>query len=105
MPHASKWLQHRIFSGKRRSKMKQFVYTIRDKDGIHMRPAGMLVKKMKGFSSQVSLSRGPDSADLKKIYALMGLGVQQGEIVTVTADGQDEDMAIAAAELFFVEHL
>ena len=35
----------------------------------------------------------------------MGLGVKNGEEVTVTADGADEDKAIAELEAFFKENL
>ena len=38
--------------------MKTFQYTIQDEMGIHARPAGMLVKEAKAFSSKVSLEAG-----------------------------------------------
>ncbi len=33
-------------------------------------------------------------ADMKKIFAVMGLAVKCGETVTIAADGPDEDAAI-----------
>ena len=38
--------------------MKTFQYTIQDEMGIHARPAGMLVKEAKAFSSKVTLEAG-----------------------------------------------
>ena len=43
--------------------MKQFQYTITDANGIHARPAGLLVKEAQRFASAVKLIRGEKSAD------------------------------------------
>lgn len=37
--------------------MKEFNYTITDPEGIHMRPAGELVKVAKQFESKITISR------------------------------------------------
>ena len=36
-------------------KMKEFKYVVTDNEGIHARPAGELVKLVKGFESTVSI--------------------------------------------------
>ena len=53
--------------------MKQFTITIQDKEGLHARPAGLLSKAAKGFQCAVTLTKGEKTADLKKIFAVMGL--------------------------------
>lgn len=85
--------------------MKEFKYTIQDELGIHARPAGMLVKQAAGFKSTITLSNGVKSADAKRIMAVMGMGVKQGQEVTVTIEGEDEEAAAAAVEAFFRENL
>ncbi|MDR0362011.1 MAG: HPr family phosphocarrier protein [Planctomycetota bacterium] len=85
--------------------MKEFSYVIRDEDGIHARPAGMLVKKMQEFSSVVSLKNGDKSADGKKLFQVMKLGAKCNDAITVAADGPDEDGAIAAAKAILEENL
>ena len=55
--------------------MKEFKYIITDPEGIHARPAGELVKAAKGFASAIKITKGEKSADAKKIFGLMGLGV------------------------------
>jgi len=80
--------------------MKEFSYTITDPVGIHARPAGLLVKTAKQFKSDIKLIKGTKTADLKKIFAVMTLGVKQGDSVKVSAEGIDEDIAInAVAEI------
>lgn len=80
--------------------MRSFIYTIKDEQGIHARPAGLIVKEAKTFRSEIILKRGNDMADLKKLFAVMGLAVKKGEEVTVTINGDDEDEAANNLESF-----
>lgn len=80
--------------------MKTIQYTITDREGIHARPAGLLVKQANKFESAITIRKGEKSADAKRIFAVMGLAAKQNEEITVTAEGRDEDAAIAAIETF-----
>ena len=77
--------------------MKEFTYTIKEPVGIHARPAGLLVKEVKGYQSK--------SVNAVKLMALMGMGIKCGDTVTVQVEGADEETAAAALEKFFNEHL
>ena len=83
--------------------MIQFQYTITDPNGLHARPAGLLVKEAQKFSSAVKLTRGEKSADLKRLFAVMGMGVKYGKTVEVTVDGADEAQDAQILEQFFRE--
>lgn len=85
--------------------MKEFKYVITDAEGIHARPAGILVKQAAGYSSAIKICKDEKSADAKRIFGVMGLGVKQGQEVVVTAEGEDEDKAIEELEKFFKENL
>ena len=76
--------------------MKEFQYTVKDACGIHARPAGLLVKVAKGFASTATLEKDGKSCDLRKLMALMGMGVKQGDTVTVKVEGDDEAAAAEA---------
>lgn len=84
--------------------MKEVTFTITDPQGIHARPAGLLVKEAKKYASTLTILKGTKKGDLKKIFTVMGLGVKQGETVTVQAQGADEDAAAAAMEAFLKEN-
>ncbi len=84
--------------------MKEFKYTVTDPVGIHARPAGILVKEAKNFVSKITITKGEKSADMRKLLALMGLGVKQGEEVTVQIEGDDEEACAAYIEKFFSEN-
>lgn len=85
--------------------MKSFEYTITDAVGIHARPAGMLVKKASAFQSHINLSSGGKNADVKKLLALMSLGVKKDATLVVTVEGNDEEEAAKELLCFFQENL
>lgn len=85
--------------------MREFKYVITDSLGIHARPAGEFVKAAKEFEAGVTVSKGGKDADAKKIFALMGLGVKQGDEITVRIEGADEEKAAAALEGFLKSKL
>ena len=85
--------------------MKTFDYTVKDELGIHARPAGLLVKEAKNFQSECTITKGDKTKKLTQLMMLMSLGVKQGETVTVTAEGADEDAAIAGLKEFFEANL
>jgi len=85
--------------------MKEFTYVITDKEGIHARPAGALVKEAAAFPCSVTIAKGDKEVDAKRIFGVMGLGVKCGEEITVRTDGEKEDEAIAALEAFLKSNL
>lgn len=85
--------------------MKSFTYTINDELGLHARPAGLLVKEAKKYESECTITKDGKTKKLTQLMMLMSLGVKQGETVTVTAEGADEDAAIAGLKEFFEANL
>ena len=85
--------------------MKEFKYVITDPEGIHARPAGLLVKKAASYASTIMIGKGEKSADAKRIFGVMGLGVKNGEEIFMTAEGADEAEAIEGMEQIFKENL
>lgn len=85
--------------------MTTFQYTITDEVGIHARPAGLLVKEAKQYDASITLECNGKSADVKKLMALMALGVKQGDTVTVSVDGGDEASVATKLEGFFKVNL
>ena len=93
-----------LIIGKGEHNMK-FEYVIKDSVGIHARPAGSLVKKVKEYSSKVTIIKGDKSVDGNKLMALMSLGIKCGDTITVKVEGDDEDTAGPDIKLFFEENL
>ncbi|BCJ97821.1 HPr family phosphocarrier protein [Anaerocolumna chitinilytica] len=85
--------------------MKTFDYTVKDELGIHARPAGLLVRSASTFKSSITLKKGDKEADLKRLFAVMGLSVKKADTVTVVINGEDEDEALKAIKQFFESNL
>lgn len=85
--------------------MKTFKYIIQDEVGIHARPAGILVKEAKLHASKAILTANGKSAELSRLMAIMSLGVKKGTEVTVSVEGDDEDVAADKLEEFFKANL
>jgi phosphocarrier protein len=86
--------------------MKSFEYTITEPVGIHARPAGLLVKEIKGFKgSAVTISKGEKSVNALKLMALMQMGIKQGDTIRVDIEGGDEESTAEALEAYFKENL
>ena len=85
--------------------MKEFKYVITDPEGIHARPAGLLVKKAASYASTIMIGKGEKSADAKRIFGIMGLAAKKDDEIVLTADGADEADAIAAIEEFLKANL
>lgn len=85
--------------------MKSFEYVIKDEIGIHARPAGLLVKEAKNYSSKITIEMNGKVAEATKLMAIMSLGVKRGNTVEVKADGDDEDAALEGMKTFFEQNL
>ena len=86
--------------------MKQFQFTVQDPLGIHARPAGLLAKLAKEYKDTViTITKDGSTVKASQLMKLMGLGVKQGDHVTVTAEGPAEEEAIIAMKKFFEENL
>lgn len=72
--------------------------TIKNKLGIHARPAAQFVRVASRFQADVSVEKDDEAVDGKSIMGLMMLAVGWGAEITVTADGPDEADTMAALE-------
>ncbi len=85
--------------------MKEFKYVITDPEGIHARPAGMLVKAVKEFACDIKIAKDGKAMNCKAIFGVMGLGAKKGDEVVLTFDGADEEKAYEAVSKFMSENL
>lgn len=85
--------------------MKQFTYVIKSKYGIHARPAGLLVNEVKKYKSSIKISVGENVASASKLFEILRLCIKQGDILTVTIDGEDEVEAATSIQNFLEKNL
>ncbi|HAZ63072.1 MAG TPA: HPr family phosphocarrier protein [Armatimonadetes bacterium] len=85
--------------------METFEYVIKDQLGLHARPAGLLIKEAKKFSSQIVIEQGESQVSALHLTALLSMGITIGTKVRVIAEGADAEAAIEAIKNFFEENL
>ena len=73
--------------------MEQFTFEIKDKNGMHARPAGAFVNEAKKYKSDVTVIKNEKEANGKRLLSLMSLGAGCGSILTVKISGEDEKEA------------
>lgn len=82
--------------------MNKFEYTIKDENGVHARPAGLIVRQAQKYDFDIEITCNGKVGNLKKLLALMGMGIKKGDTVTVSAPkGKD----ISALLEFFEQNL
>ena len=80
--------------------MKEFTYTVVDKDGMHARPAGRLAMCAKQYASDIRVRANGKMADAKRLVSLMMLGAVLGTTLTFCVEGEDEEKAARELERF-----
>lgn len=85
--------------------MKEFIFKIQDKNGLHARPAGLLAASAKSFSSQILVECAGKEADAKRLLSLMALGATTGKELRFKITGDDEERAYDAIKSICYEKL
>ncbi|MDO4490623.1 MAG: HPr family phosphocarrier protein [Lachnospiraceae bacterium] len=77
--------------------------TVQVDNGLEVRPIAMLVQIAGRFSSEIHIISGSRKINAKSIMGLMALGIDNGEEIVVTANGQDENEALNAIEEYLTK--
>jgi phosphocarrier protein len=74
--------------------MTQGEFTVKNRLGLHARPAAMFVQAAAKFRSDIKVSKGDVEVNGKSVMGLMMLAAECGSKVRVVADGADEKKAL-----------
>ncbi len=67
-------------------------------NGLEARPIAQLVQIASKYESSIYLECQDKKINAKSIMGMMSLGLASGEVVSVTAEGKDEEQAIQNIE-------
>jgi phosphocarrier protein HPr len=81
--------------------MTERIVTIRNRAGMHARPAALLVKTASAFQAQVFIEKDGERVNGKSIMGVITLGATYNSQLKVIADGPDEVAALDAMERLF----
>lgn len=68
--------------------MKKII--IQAANGLHARPLAQFVKEASKYDGEITLAKGDKIANAKSMMKLLGLGVKQGDEVTLCVEGSEE---------------
>ena len=74
--------------------------TIALKDGLEARPIAELVQVASKYDSRIYIEIGTKRVNAKSIMGMMTLGLDAGEEITLSANGEDEDAAMSSIEQY-----
>ncbi|MGL5052950.1 MAG: HPr family phosphocarrier protein [Cetobacterium sp.] len=74
--------------------MKKVEVTIKNKAGLHARPSSLFVQAASKYDSDINVIFEDEIINGKSIMGLMLLAAEQGRILTLECDGEDEDAMI-----------
>lgn len=75
--------------------------TIKNEQGLHMRPAGVLSKAAAKYPCDVKLISGDKEVNAKSIMLIIGACLKCGMDVTVQCDGDQEEDALKEIIILF----
>lgn len=73
---------------------------IRLENGLEARPIALLVQEASKYDSKIYIQSGDRRVNAKSIMGMMSLGLDNGEALTVSAEGTDEQAALEGIEHF-----
>jgi phosphocarrier protein HPr len=74
---------------------------IKNRAGIHARPASLLVQTATRFGSQIFLEKDGERVNGKSIMGIITLGATYNSPIRIIADGEDEQEAVSAIVRLF----
>jgi phosphocarrier protein HPr len=73
-------------------------FTIRNKQGLHARPAALFVQTANKFDSAISVIRGKEKVNGKSIMGILMLGAEKDSQIIIEAEGKDAESALEELE-------
>jgi phosphotransferase system HPr (HPr) family protein len=71
---------------------------VRNKQGLHARPAALFVQVANKFDSRVTVMYNNEKVNGKSIMGILMLGAEQGTEIIIEADGKDALEALVELE-------
>lgn len=76
---------------------------IRNKIGLHARPAALFVKKAEAFDCEIWISKNGIRVNGKSILSLLTLAAEEGSVIVLEITGPDEEKAFDELSQIFAE--
>lgn len=81
--------------------MTEKLLTVKNRAGIHARPAAIIAQTANKYQCEVSLSRDDTTVNAKSIMGVITMAAGYNTVLTLTTDGPDEKECAAEIEALF----
>ena len=81
--------------------MKEKIVTVRNRAGIHARPASLIAQTANKFQSEILIERNNTTVNAKSIMGVITMAAGYNTNLTVKANGPDEEEAVLAIAALF----
>ena len=69
--------------------------------GLKEQDAALFIRNANEYQSQIRIQLGEKSVNAKSLLGVLSMGVRHGAVLTVTAEGPDEEDAVNALRRYF----
>lgn len=67
---------------------------IKNKIGLHSKPATYFVKKANEYKSSIMIYKDVECANAKSLLGILSLGIMGNDEIKISANGTDEEQAV-----------
>jgi len=71
---------------------------VKNKQGLHARPAALFVQVANRFDSRITVARDEEEVNGKSIMGILMLGAERGSSIVIEAEGEDAHLALVELE-------
>jgi phosphocarrier protein len=71
---------------------------VKNKQGLHARPAALFVQVANKFDSRITVKRDDEEVNGKSIMGILMLGAEKNSVIIIEAEGDDAPLAIEELE-------
>lgn len=75
--------------------------TVRNRAGIHARPAALIVQTASQYQSHIEFKKDHETINAKSIMGIITLGASYNSSITIAADGDDAEEAVESLARLF----
>ncbi len=70
--------------------------TVNNQVGLYARPATFFIQKANEYKSTIMVEKEERKVNAKSLLGVLSLGITKGTVITVSAEGPDEEEAVNA---------
>lgn len=78
--------------------MPEITLTVRNKVGLHARPAALFVQAAQKFKCDIKVTHGEREGNAKSILSVLSLGIDKNAVITIQSEGDCAEEALQALE-------